>query len=226
MDHERTLANINFSALGEKLLCPHGQARGMLDLIDHPVAEDRTCTCEIDPVTIPEAEGVAAISKAADSNPDDEDMDTAEKELPELGKEALLKKFGNSCKLANLVTMVSDRYSKPMLSNRLSGSEVKEGLCITVYLKHLRDTPDMRVPPILPKSILDHSEKALGDRLTYLGLKSMRRTKEERKGAELRLHAGVSQGMKKRKLSSDPTDDGLAPPLAKKPKLFTISAAE
>ena len=42
----------------------------------------------------------------------------------------------------------------------------------------------------------------------------------------MRLHAGVSKGMKKRKLSSDPTDDGLAPPLAKKPRLFSHSAAE
>ena len=133
--------------LAEKLLHPHGQPTGMLDLIDHPVAEDRTCTCEVDPVATPETDGVADSSKPADSNPDDEDMDTAEKELPELGKEALLKKFGNSCKLASLVTMVSEGYSEPMLSNRLQGSEVKEGLCITVYLKHLCDTPDMRVPP-------------------------------------------------------------------------------
>ena len=142
----------------------------MLDLIDHPVAEDHTWTCDIDSVTIPEAEGVVASSKPADSNPDDEDMDTAEKKLPKLCNDALLKKFGNFCKLANLVTMVSDGYSKPMLSNRLQGSEVKEGLCITVYLKHLHETPDMRVPPILPRAILDHSEEALGDRLTYLGL--------------------------------------------------------
>ena len=90
--------------------------------------------------------------------------------------------------------------------------------CITVYLKHLVDTPDMRIPPILPKSVLDHSEKALGERLTYLGLKSIRRTKAERAGAEMRLHAGVSKGMKKRKLPSDPTKDGLAPPPYQKAK--------
>ena len=47
VDNYRTVATINFSALGEKLLYPHGQARGMLNLIDHhPVAEDRTCTCD------------------------------------------------------------------------------------------------------------------------------------------------------------------------------------
>ena len=62
--------------------------------------------------------------------------------------------------------------------------------------------------------------------VTYLGLKSMRRTKEERKGAKLKLHAGVSQGMKKRKLSSDPKDDKLTTSAAKKPKVFTHSAAE
>ena len=54
----------------------------------------------------------------------------------------------------------------------------------------------------------------------------MRRTKEERKGAKLRLHVGVSQGMKKRKLSSDPKEDELTTSAAKKPKVFTHSAAE
>ena len=139
-------------------------------------------------------------------------MDTAEKELPELGKEALLKKFGNSCKLENLITMVSDGYSKPLLSQCLSGLEAKEGLCITVYLKHLVDTPGLSLPPNLPESILDISEKVLGERLTYLKLKSMRKTKAEKAGGEIKLHAGVSKGMKKRKHSTDPTGDRLAPP--------------
>ena len=97
VDNDRTVATINFSALGEKLLYPHGQARGMLSLVDHnPVAEDRVCTCEVDPEVVAESDGVADSSKPADSSPDDKDMDTAEKELPELGKEALLKKFGVS----------------------------------------------------------------------------------------------------------------------------------
>ena len=227
VDNDRTVAVINFSALGEKLLYPHGQARGMMNLVDHtPVSEDRTCACEVDTVTTTDTDGVNESSKSADSNPEVEEMDTAEKELPELGKEALLKKFSNSCKLEYLITMVSDGYRKSMLSYRLSGVEVKEGLCITVYLKHLVDHPDMSIPPILPKSVLDHSEEVLGERLTYLGLKSMRRTKAERAGAEMSLHAGVTKGMRKRKLPSDPKDDGLAPPLAKKPKLFTHSAAE
>ena len=42
----------------------------------------------------------------------------------------------------------------------------------------------------------------------------------------MKLHAGVSKGMKKRKLSADPKEDGLAPPLAKQPKLFSHTAAE
>merc|ERR1712143_44232 len=89
--------------------------------------------------------------------------DTAEKELPKLGNEALLKKFGSSCKLENLITMVSDGYSKPLLSQRLLGVEAKEGLCITVYLKHLVDTPGLSLPPNLPKSLLDISEQVLSD---------------------------------------------------------------
>jgi len=220
VDNDRTVATINFSDLGEKLLYPHGQARGMLSLVDHhPVAEDCTCTFEVDPVAVAESDGVADSSKPADSSPDDEDMDTAEKELPELGKEALLKKFGNSCKLENLITMVSDGYSKPLVSYCLSGVEVKEGLCITVYLKHLVNILGLRIPPILPKSVLDHSEKVLGERLTYLVLKSMRRTKAERAGAEMRLHAGVSKGLK-RKLSTDPRMTDWRPPLPRSPGCF------
>ncbi len=213
VDNDRTVVPTNFSDLGEKLLYPHGQPRGMLALVDHnPVAEDRVCNCEVAPEVVADPDGVADSSKSAESSPEEEAMDTAEKELPKFGNEALLKKFGSSGKLENLITMVSDGYSKPLLSQRLSGVEAKEGLCITVYLKHLVDTPGLRIPPILPKSVLDHSEKALSKRLTYLGLKSMRRTKAERAGAEMRLHACVSKGMKKHKLSSDPKDDRLAPP--------------
>ena len=44
VDNDRTVVPINFSNLGEKLLYPHGQPRGMLCLVDHqPVAEDRVC---------------------------------------------------------------------------------------------------------------------------------------------------------------------------------------
>ena len=125
MNRERTLNITNFSLLSEKLLYPHGQPTGLLDRIDHPVAEDRTCACEIATATTPEAAGVTAGSKSAVSGTEVEDMDTAEKELPELGREAILKKFGNSCKLASLVAMVSEGYSEPMLSNRLQGAEVK-----------------------------------------------------------------------------------------------------
>ena len=106
VDREKTLVPTNFSMLAEKLLYPHGAPTGMLDLIDHIVAEDCTCACEIVPVTIPEAEGVAAGSNA-NKEAEVEDMETAEKELPELGREAILKKFGNSRNLANLVAMVS-----------------------------------------------------------------------------------------------------------------------
>ena len=43
--------------------------------------------------------------------------------------------------------MVAEGYSEPMLSNRLQGAEVKEGLVITIYLKHLRDSPELSIPP-------------------------------------------------------------------------------
>ena len=147
VDKEKTVVPINFSDLGEKLLYPHGQPRGMLALADPtPVAEDRTCNCEVAPEVVADPEGVARGSNT-DGNPDEEAMDTAEKELPKLGNEPLLKKFASSCKLEILITMVSDGYSKPLLSQRLSGVEAKEGLCISAYLKHMADNPGMSLPP-------------------------------------------------------------------------------
>ena len=47
---------------------------------------------------------------------------------------------------------------------------------------------------------------------SFLKAKSMRKTKSEKEGGEMKLHAGVFKGLKKRKLSADPTEDGLAPP--------------
>ena len=41
-----------------------------------------------------------------------------------------------ACKIENLPTMAGNGYSKALLSQRLSGAEAKEGLCISVYLKH------------------------------------------------------------------------------------------
>ena len=64
--------------------------------------------------------------------------------------------------------MVAEGYSEPMLSNRLQGAEVKEGLVITIYLKHLRDSPELSIPACLPRAILSVPEKALNDRLAYL----------------------------------------------------------
>ena len=42
VDREKTLVPTNFSMLAEKLLYPHGAPIGMLDLMDHNVAEDHT----------------------------------------------------------------------------------------------------------------------------------------------------------------------------------------
>ena len=84
----------------------------------------------------------------------------------------------------------------------------------------------MSLPPILPESILDFSIKVLSERLAYLKSKSMKRTKAEKSGGMMKLHAGVSKGLKKRKLSADPTDDRLTPPPAKQPRMFSHSVAE
>ena len=53
--------------------------------------------------------------------------------------------------------------------------------------------------------------------MSFLKAKSIMRTKAEKEGEELKLHAGVSKGLRKRKLSEDPNGDGLAPPLTNSP---------
>ena len=114
VDKEKTVVPVNYSDLGEKLLYPHGMPRGMLALADPtPMAEDRQCNCEADPVTVANPDEAAEGGKSANGSTEGEDMDTAEKELPELGSEPLLKKFGSSCKLENLLTKVSVGTARP-----------------------------------------------------------------------------------------------------------------
>ena len=227
VDKEKTLVPTNFSDLGEKLLYPHGLARGMLALADPtPVAEDRLCACEVAPEAVTDPKGATEGGKSADGSPAEEDMDTSDRALPKLGNEPLLKKLGKSCKIENLLTMAGNGYSKALLSQRLSGAEAKEGLCISVYLKHQTENPGMSIPTILPKSLPDLTEKVLKERLSFLEAKSTIRTKAEKEGADLKLHEGVSKGLRKRKLSEDPNGDGLSSPPAKKPKVFTLTIAE
>ena len=227
VDKERTVVKTNFTDLGEKLLYPHGLAKGMIALADPtPEAEDRLCTCEVAPVTVTDPKGAAEGGKSTDGSPEDEDMDTSDKALPKLGNEPLLKKLGKTCKIENLLMMAGNGYSKALLSQRLSGAEAKEGLCISVYLKHQTENPGMSIPTILPKSLLDLSEKVLKERLSFLKAKSIMKTKAEKEGEDLKLHAGVSKGLRKRKLSEDPNGDGLAPPPDKQPRVFTHTIAE
>ncbi|MCP4114844.1 MAG: hypothetical protein GY737_05455 [Desulfobacteraceae bacterium] len=217
MDKEKTVVPVNYTDLGEKLLYPHGMPRGMLALADPtPMAEDRQCNCEADPVVVPNPDETAEGGNA-NNGTEGEDMDTVEQELPELGSEPLLKKFGSSCKLENLLRKVSIGYSKALLSQRLSGVEAKEALCITVYLRHLTENPGMSLPANLPESIQTLSEKVLKERLAHLKSKSLRKTRFEKNGADMKLHAGVSKGLKRRKLSADPNGDGLASPLPSSP---------
>ena len=137
----------------------------------------------------------------------DDAMDTGEEALPELGKTALITKFGKSCRLANLITKVGEGYSETLLSNRLTGRESKEGLLITIAFKHLRDEPGKPLPYWYPKTLSIIPEQALKDRCDFLPHKSLRPTRDEKRGLPIKLHAGVSEGMKKRKLSDRPKDD-------------------
>lgn len=212
--------SVNFSQLGEKLLNPHGLPRGLLD-IDLLVAAESSCACEVAKLPTSEAAGETDSGTAAATNAEVEEMDTVEQEVPQVGKEPLCTKFGNSCKLANLVAMVGEGYSKPLLSNHLQGQEVKEGLVITILLKHQREK---NPPSIVPKVLLSMTEKVLNDRLTYLNYLSMRKTKEEKRRFKMKLQAGVSQGLRKRKLEVGPRDDDQAPPAAN--KLFAATAVE
>ena len=50
----------------------------------------------------------------------------------------------------------------------------------------------------------------LNDRLTFLTHKSLMVTKDEKKGIQMKLHAGVGEGKLKRKLSDRPKD-GMRP---------------
>ena len=89
---------------------------------------------------------------------------------------------------------------------------------MTIALKHHRDNPEKPLPICFPKTLLNTLEQALSDRLAFLTNKSLRPARDEKKGLQMKLHAGVTEGKKKRKLSDRPKDDINETPPPRRPR--------
>ena len=73
-------------------------------------------------------------------------MDTEEQQEPKKGNTRLVDKFSSSCSLPALVELAPETYPKELLSNRLSGSEIKEALLIAI-LNHVKEVNPEKEPP-------------------------------------------------------------------------------
>ena len=96
-------------------------------------------------------------------------METEEQMENQKGNTSLVKKFCSSCFLPTLVALASETYPKE-ISNRLSGSEIKEALLIAI-LGHIRtNTPEKEPPKWIPADLVASTAEDLLDRLNYLKL--------------------------------------------------------
>ena len=99
----------------------------------HKPGEKATCNCEKGKATKSSSnpEKVGTSSKTADDNTrGGSDMETEEQLENLKSSTSLVKKFSGSCSLPSLVKLVPGEYQKDLLSNRLSGSEIKEAILI------------------------------------------------------------------------------------------------
>ena len=68
-------------------------------------------------------------------------MDTGDGEDLLKGSTKLVAQFSKLCSLTNLVHVMPVGYPRELLSNRLQGDEVKEGLAIAILLMHKMANP-------------------------------------------------------------------------------------
>ena len=147
----------NYAHLGERLLAPHGQQIG-LEYPDHrELGDDATCACEV------EASSVVIGLEGGNTNQGNnhEHMDTLESGALPPGADPLVTKFSKSAKPMAMLDLVEGDYNQELLSSRLPGNAVKEGLAITLLLQFRRTTPTNQPPAWMPKELLSLSEDVL-----------------------------------------------------------------
>ena len=218
----------NYSKVAEYLVYPHGERNGMTKPGKQSVGPEATCSCKKQvgnhEPTEPEAEIAGSDSGAGPS--EDELMDTSNQDNL-TGKDPLITHFKGSCKMLSMLDLIPDDYCKELLSTRLHGNEIKEGMAITILGNYKRENPCLNPPAWFPDELLGKSEEELKDRMDYLTRKSLTQTsKEVKAGQELTLHPGVTRSAHgKRKLQMNTSDDLDQRPV-KQAKTFTTTPEE
>ena len=226
-DQGRDKVICNYGELAERLLNPHGEATGMLKpFINLKPGEKATCACEKGRApkqpTNPEA---GPGSSSGGRSGEEVDMETEALK----GSTSLVDKFSNSCTLPSLVAIKPVTYPSELLSNRLSGHEIKEALLIVLF-NHVKSVAPTKEPPKwIPASITTCSVESLTDRWNFLEDKASKPTQRELKhGSPMEMYPGTEPqeqaGDKRKLLSLGLGDDNPRP--AKAPRTFTSTPEE
>ena len=120
----------NYAQLGERLLAPHGKQVG-LEYPDHrELGSNATCACEVE--AIPSVIGLEGGNTIQENN--QENMDTLESGASPPGADPLVTRFSKSANPKAMLDLVEGDYNQELLSSRLQGNAVKEGLAITLLV--------------------------------------------------------------------------------------------
>ena len=227
-DTEKGNQLTNFSHFGALLLAPHGVQNG-LEYPDHTEMGDfATCACESQEVEIIDPKGTDA-DAGVDGNVNPvisvENMETEEIVALPAGADSLVKKFARSTNPKSLLELVEGDYNQDLLSKRLQGNAMKEGLIITLLRQFRAKDPNFKPPAWMPKELLSVSEEAMEERMSFLRALSKKPTQKEKKGQANDIHPGLTSSKIKRKLPSTAGEDLDRRP-AKQQKTFTTTPEE
>ena len=230
IDATRESPLCNYTQVGEHLVAPHGEKKGMVYLTITEPGEQATCACErrveVDNSTATQ-DPVAGTSRNL-VNGEAVEMDTGDDASLLKGATKIMPQFSKLCSLANLCARQPEDYPQELLSSRLQGDEIKEALAIAIMLKHKSEKPCE--PPLrwMPNELLAASDSDISDRQAFLVRKSLIPTVREKKaGVVMEKFKGTEvKPQLKRKLEM--TDDEGVPQQRqpKRVKLFTTTPAE
>ena len=230
IDSTRESPLCNYTQVGEHLVAPHGEKKGLVYLPITEPGDQATCACErrdeVDNSTPPQ-DPVAGTS-GNQVNREEVEMDTGENASLLKGATKIVPQFSKLCALANLCARKPEGYAPELLSSRLQGDEIKEALAIAIMLKHKSDKPGE--PPLrwMPTELLAASESDIRDRQAFLVNKSLIPTVREKKaGVAMEAFKGTEvKPQLKRKLEM--AEDEVVPQQRqpKRAKQFTTTPAE
>ena len=183
IDSTRESPLCNYTQVGEHLVAPHGEKKGMVYLTITEPGEQATCACErrveVDNSTATQ-DPVAGTSRNL-VNGEAVEMDTGDDASLLKGATKIVPQFSKLCSLANLCARQPEDYPQELLSSRLQGDEIKEALAIAIMLKPKGDKPGELPLRWMPNELLAASDSDISDRQAFLVRKSLIPTVREKK---------------------------------------------